>query len=40
VSIQQALDFFHRVDDEHVDQILTCSIQPVVERLSMNQKER
>ncbi len=36
VSIQQALDFFHRVDDEHVDQILTCSIQPVVERLSMN----
>ena len=35
VSIQQALDFFHRVNDKHVDQILACSIQPVVERLSI-----
>lgn len=33
VGVQQALDLLHRVDDEHVDQILTCSIEPVVERL-------
>ena len=37
MGIEQALNFFHRVNDEHVHQILACSIQPVVERLIVMQ---
>jgi len=33
VGIQEPLDLLHRVDDEHVHQILARSVQPVVEWL-------
>lgn len=32
VRLHQALDLFHRVHDEHVDEILASAVQPVVER--------
>ncbi len=33
VRVQQALDLLHGVHDEHVDQVLARTVQPVVERL-------
>ena len=33
VRLDQALDLLHGVHDEHVDQVLTGAVQPVVERL-------
>ena len=33
VSIQQSLDLLHRVDDEHIHQILSGSVQPVIKWL-------
>lgn len=33
MSVNQSLDFFNSVDDEHVNQILAGSIQPVIKWL-------
>ena len=39
MSVQKALNLLHGVNNEHVHQILTGAIQPIVERLSPEEAE-
>lgn len=39
VSVQETLDLFHRVHDEHVDQIFASAVQPIVEWLQQQQQQ-